>query len=82
MGWPDHRLLRKRSTKRIKRALRHFQKLYSQGKIGFDRINATVQSWLGHAKHADSYRFRQKLFDAVSFVRGGGNEDEDQGLLE
>ncbi|MDN5365721.1 MAG: RNA-directed polymerase [Thermacetogenium sp.] len=80
--WPDHRLLRKRSTKRIKRALRHFQKLYSQGKIGFDRINATVQSWLGHAKHADSYHFRQKLFDAFPFVKGGGECDEDQGILE
>jgi len=67
--WPDHRLLRKRSTKRIKRALRHFQKLYSQEKVDFDRINATVQSWLGHAKHADSYRFRKKLFEEITFIR-------------
>jgi len=80
--WSDHRLLRKRSIKRIKRALRHFQKLYSQGKIGFDRINATVQSWLGHAKHADSYRFRQKLFDAVHFVKGRDDRGEGQRILE
>lgn len=74
--WPSHRLLRKRSTKRIRRALKRFQKLYGQGKIDFDRINATVQSWLGHAKHADSYRFRQKLFESVHFVKGGDCQDE------
>lgn len=74
--WADHRLLRKRSTKRIKRALKHFQKIYAQDAIDLDQINATVQSWLGHAKHADSYHFRQKLFDTVSFVRGGSDVDE------
>lgn len=77
--WPSHRLLRKRSTKRIKRALKYFQKLYSQGQIDFGQINATVQSWLGHAKHADSYRFRRKLFETISFirgVRGGDGKDE------
>lgn len=66
--WPDHRLLRKRSTKRIKRALKRFQKLYAQDKMSFERINATVQSWLGHAKHADSYRFREKLFGERAFI--------------
>lgn len=74
--WKDHRLLRKRSTKRIKRALKHFQKLYGQGKISFEQINATVQSWLGHARHANSFTFRKKLFDTFSFVRGRGEDHE------
>lgn len=74
--WKDHRLLRKRSTKRIKRALKHFQKLYSQGKIDFEKINTTVQSWLGHAKHANSFNFRKKLFDTFSFIRGRGDDHE------
>lgn len=73
--WPDHRLLRKRSTKRIKRALRHFQKLYAQGTIDFDRINATVQSWLGHATHADSFGFRKKLLEAFVLTKGGDVDD-------
>jgi RNA-directed DNA polymerase len=67
--WPHYRLLRKRSTKRIRRALKHFQKEYPEGHITLDRINATVQSWLGHARHADSYRFRQKLVEEFRFVR-------------
>ena len=66
--WPHYRLLRKRSTKRIRRALKHFQKLHKEGKIDFARIRATVQSWLGHAKHADSYHFRKKLFKEITFI--------------
>jgi len=68
--WPHFRLLRKRSIKRIKRALKHFREAYHGGKISLERVNATVQSWLGHAKHANSYRFRKKLFCMLSFIRG------------
>lgn len=67
--WKDHKLLRKRSTKRIRRALKRLKRDYRDGKITAERINATVQSWLGHAKHADSYRFRQKLFSELTFSK-------------
>jgi len=65
----DHRLLRKRSIKRIKRTMKRFQYLFSEGLIDAGRINTTVHSWLGHAKHADSYSFRTKLLDNVAFSR-------------
>lgn len=67
--WPTHRLLRKASVKRMRRALKKFQKLYREGRIGFDRINATVQSWLGHAKHANTYSLRKKILGSVTFSR-------------
>lgn len=61
--WPTHRLLRKRSMKRIKRALRRFARDYAAGRISPDRVRATLHSWLGHAQHANSYNFRHRLLD-------------------
>lgn len=67
--WSDHRLLRKRSTKRIKRTLRYYQKGYAQGTVSLEQINATIQSWLGHAKHADTWGFREQLFNEFILTR-------------
>jgi len=60
--WPTHRLLRKSSARRMKRKLRRFERGYSEGSIEFDHINASIQSWLGHCSHADTYKLRRKLF--------------------
>lgn len=68
--WPDHRLLRKRSVKRMRRALKYFQNAYQKGSVDIERINATLQSWLGHAKHADTYRLREKLLSEACFSKG------------
>jgi len=67
--WPTHRLLRKRSIKKFKRKLRVFKKKYVTGEITYEEINGCVQSWIGHAKHADSYRLRTKLFREFKLVR-------------
>jgi hypothetical protein len=71
--WSDHRLLRKRSTKRIKRTLRYYKKGFKEGTVSFEHINATVQSWLGHAKHADSWCFREKLFNEFILSKNSEN---------
>ena len=60
--WPTHRLLRKSSAKRMRRRLKRFKRGYSKGNIGLDHINASIQSWLGHCRHADTYKLRCKLF--------------------
>lgn len=68
--WPTHRLLRKSSVKRMKRKLKAFQKKYAQGRVTLDEINASIQSWLGHAKHANTYNLRRKLFEKFVLKRG------------
>ncbi len=60
--WRTHRLLRKCSVKRMKRRLGKFEKEYAEGGTSFKEINASVQSWIGHAMHADTYNLRRKLF--------------------
>jgi len=61
--WWSHRLLRKRSVTQMRRKLRRFEREYTAGQIGLNEIDASVQSWLGHAGHANTYRLREKLFE-------------------
>jgi retron-type reverse transcriptase len=59
--WPTHRLVRKSSIKRMQRKLRVFRRKHQAGQIGLERIDASIQSWLGHVSHASSYNLRRKL---------------------
>ena len=67
--WPTHRLLRRDSVKRMRRKLKRMQYQYSRGEISLDKINASIQSWLGHAKHADTYGLRMQLLSNAVFSR-------------
>lgn len=67
--WSTHRLLRKRSIKKFKRKLQAFEKKYTTGEITYKEIDCCVQSWIGHAKHADTYRLRTKIFREFKIAR-------------
>ena len=66
--WPTHRLLRNASKRRIKRKLKRYKALYDKGKMSQERINASIQSWLGHMKHCNSFRLEQKLLKSITIV--------------
>jgi retron-type reverse transcriptase len=51
------------------RKLRRFAKAYAAGKIEWTDFDPIVQSWIGHAKHADTYALREKIFSATWFRR-------------
>lgn len=59
--WITHKLIRKRSIKKMRRKLKAMSFKYAAGKISLSTIKASLMSWLGHCKHADSYRLRQKI---------------------
>ncbi|MAD74994.1 MAG: hypothetical protein CML20_09425 [Rheinheimera sp.] len=61
--YASHRLLRKSSVKKISTKLKRFRKEFSQGKVSLVEINQCVQSWLGHASHADTHSIKLKLFN-------------------
>jgi RNA-directed DNA polymerase len=60
--WPTHRLLRKSSIRRMRRKLKHFAKLYATGSMDLEDIDKSVQSWLGHSSHANTYNLRKHIF--------------------
>ncbi|MDI3480773.1 MAG: RNA-directed polymerase [Tepidanaerobacteraceae bacterium] len=70
--WPTHRLIRKSSIRRIKSKLKAFRRKYREGKISLEKIKATIQSWLGHVKHADSFNLRKKLFNEFILIKNNG----------
>lgn len=59
--WATHRLLRKRSIRAMKRRLKAYYRQLSNGSIEFSKLRNAVMSWIGHAKHANSYTLRAKI---------------------
>jgi len=66
--WPTHRALRKNSVNRMKRKMRRMATLYHRGLITWDEIDPVIMSWIGHARHADTYNLRTKVLGGVAFV--------------
>lgn len=59
--FPTHILPRTKTKRRLVRKIQEKIKKYKEGKITKDRLNQTIQSYLGYLKHANSYAFRQRL---------------------
>jgi hypothetical protein len=66
--WPTHRRLRKDSAKRMRRKLKRLAQEYRAGRIDWDGIEAVIASWVGHARHADTFNLRSQLFGEVTFA--------------
>lgn len=67
--WPTHRRVRKSSISRIHRKIRFMQKQYSKGRIPAKRIQASMQSWLAHVSHAQSFGLRKSILEKAVFCR-------------
>ena len=67
--FPTHRRLRPSSVRRARRRLRVLREDYESGKISWQDVNHSVQSWLGHVKHADTYGLRRAIFSQTVFRR-------------
>jgi RNA-directed DNA polymerase len=70
--FPNHRRLRNDNGFRFRRRLRSFAKAYAKGWMDWEDFDASVQAWIGHARHADTLGLRQQLFSEVIFARGAG----------
>jgi retron-type reverse transcriptase len=66
---PTHRLLAQESLRRFRRRMRWMQREFARGRIGFDAIRPRIMSWIGHARHANTYRLRTDLFYRMRFQR-------------
>lgn len=70
--FPHRRRLRNDNGHRFARRLRWFAQLYRHGRLDWKDFNPSVQSWLGHARHADTLGLRRRIFSETVFVRGTG----------
>jgi retron-type reverse transcriptase len=67
--FPTHRRLVPENVRRFRRRMRRMQREFAAGRIGFDAIRPRIMSWIGHARHADTYRLRADLFHGMPFQR-------------
>ena len=68
----DHRRLRRGNVRLFVRRLRRQQRAYQSGQIAATQVRASLQSWIAHAKHADTYRLRSRLLRAHPFAARHG----------
>ncbi|MCP4253061.1 MAG: RNA-dependent DNA polymerase [Candidatus Scalindua sp.] len=59
--FPDYLRVRKSGVKRYRKKLKKMAADYKNGNIELAEINNSVQSWIGHVKHADSYQLRKEM---------------------
>ncbi len=72
---PHKRWLRNDNGYRFQRRLHRFARGYASGCLDWDDFNSSVQSWIGHARQANTYVLRRKLFDITVFSRGNRPAD-------
>lgn len=70
--YPQRRLLRNDNGYRFARRLRGLARGYAEGQLQWADIDPAVQSWIGHAGHADTLSLRRQILSTVRFQRGAG----------
>lgn len=68
--FPFHRRLRSDNGHGFRRRLLKMATGYHAGLLQWDDINPRVQSWIGHAVHADTQGLRRAIFGDILFTRG------------
>ena len=71
--YKTHKLLRNDSKKKVKRKLKKIPGLIATGKMTEDKAEQMLNSWLGHARNANSYNFVLRLLKRHFYV---GLEDK------
>ncbi len=66
--FPDHRRLRKDNGYRFRRRLHRLASEHGRGQVSLDQVKASVQGWIGHARHADTWGLRRAIFGEVRFA--------------
>jgi retron-type reverse transcriptase len=67
--FPTHLRLAKDNVHRFRRRLRSMQRAYRAGRMNGDDVSRRIVSWLGHARHAATYRLAADLLDITAFIR-------------
>ena len=66
---PDRIRVRSENLRRARRRFKKIQQQYLRREIGLNKVNQSVQSWLAHLDHGDTWRLREKIFTSLVFKR-------------
>lgn len=68
--FPTHRLLKRANVRRFQERLKVLQRQYSRGMLTVGEVGQSIQSWIAHAAHADTFGVRRRVLYGVTFQRG------------
>lgn len=71
--YPRFIRLRRDNGYRFRRRLKSRVQRYQEGNMTWPELDAGVQSWLGHARHAESHGLRRALFCEIVIDRGASD---------
>ena len=60
-----HRRLRPGNARRFRHRLQRLANAYAAGDLPLEKVNESVQSWVAHAAHGDTWRLRQAVLGNV-----------------
>ncbi len=59
--YPHHKLLAKRNSRKFRKKLSLLITKYQNKQIEYDKVYDTIEGWIAHIKHANSYKLRQRI---------------------
>lgn len=66
--YATHRQLRESSKRRMKRRIKKMDEKYKAGDITLNKVVLGVNSWLGHARHSNSYNLARRIFKKYDYI--------------
>lgn len=66
--FPTHARLVRPNVIRFRRRLRRLHADHLAGFIDYETVRQSVQAWIGHAMHGDTWRLREQIFEAFPFL--------------
>lgn len=67
--YTDHKLVRDQSKRAMKRRIKAMDRKLKEGLIDEKAVQQSVNSWLGHARHSNSYNLAKKIFAKYPYVK-------------
>lgn len=72
--WTTHRLVRNESKKAMKRRIKAMDRKLKNDEIELHDVQQAVNSWIGHARHSNSFNLVKKIFAKYPYVKIEGDE--------
>lgn len=66
--YSSHILVKKENIKKMKRKIKKWNKLYEQKKIKLKQTTLKLNSWIGHAHNADSFKLINKILKECNWI--------------
>lgn len=70
--WTTHLLVRDSSKRAMKRRIKAMHRKVKEGTMTRKEVQQSVNSWLGHARHSNSFNLCKKIFKKYPYIKTEG----------